>query len=97
MYSCVCVAGIVFITKRLPETKGKTLEEIERLFRGPAGGGQDGEADADADGRYFHNHDDEEREELDKRLEGLNEEDRVKVLERRLKKEKRREGNHGKV
>jgi sugar porter (SP) family MFS transporter len=30
LYSAVCVAGFVFILLRLPETKGKTLEEIER-------------------------------------------------------------------
>lgn len=29
VYACVCVAGFLFIFRRLPETKGKTLEEIE--------------------------------------------------------------------
>lgn len=29
MYATICVAGFVFIKFRLPETKGKTLEEIE--------------------------------------------------------------------
>jgi sugar porter (SP) family MFS transporter len=30
LYAAVCVAGFVFIQFKLPETKGKTLEEIER-------------------------------------------------------------------
>ena len=30
LYAAICVAGFVFILRRLPETKGKTLEEIER-------------------------------------------------------------------
>ena len=30
IYAAICVAGAVFIWKKLPETKGKTLEEIER-------------------------------------------------------------------
>ncbi|RPI26587.1 MAG: MFS transporter [Acidobacteria bacterium] len=30
LYAGVCVAGFLFIRLRLPETKGKTLEEIER-------------------------------------------------------------------
>lgn len=29
VYSLICVAGFVFIKNRLPETKGKSLEEIE--------------------------------------------------------------------
>lgn len=29
MYGIICVFGLVFIYKKLPETKGKTLEEIE--------------------------------------------------------------------
>ena len=32
IYSGVCVLGFVFIRFRLPETKGKTLEEIERAL-----------------------------------------------------------------
>lgn len=31
------VAGLVFLHRRLPETKGRTLEEIERSLRGQAG------------------------------------------------------------
>jgi sugar porter (SP) family MFS transporter len=31
LYACICVAGFVFILKKLPETKGKTLEEIEKM------------------------------------------------------------------
>lgn len=30
LYAGICVAGLVFITLKLPETKGKSLEEIER-------------------------------------------------------------------
>ncbi|MBR8536661.1 sugar porter family MFS transporter [Carboxylicivirga sediminis] len=30
LYGGICVAGWIFIFRRLPETKGKTLEEIER-------------------------------------------------------------------
>ncbi|WNH08209.1 MFS transporter [Thalassobellus suaedae] len=29
VYSFICVLGFVFIKKKLPETKGKSLEEIE--------------------------------------------------------------------
>jgi SP family sugar porter-like MFS transporter len=30
LYAAICVAGFVFIKLKLPETKGKTLEQIER-------------------------------------------------------------------
>lgn len=30
MYGIICVGGLVFIAKKLPETKGRTLEEIEK-------------------------------------------------------------------
>ena len=30
VYSAICAAGFVFILLRVPETKGKSLEEIER-------------------------------------------------------------------
>ena len=30
LYAAICAAGFVFIKRKLPETKGKTLEEIER-------------------------------------------------------------------
>jgi len=30
IYAAICVVGFLFIKKRLPETKGKTLEEIEK-------------------------------------------------------------------
>ena len=33
LYSGICLAGFFFIYKRLPETKGKTLEEIEKTFK----------------------------------------------------------------
>lgn len=32
IYSCICILGFVFIQFRLPETKGKTLEEIEQAL-----------------------------------------------------------------
>ncbi|MFZ0281591.1 MAG: MFS transporter, partial [Bacteroidales bacterium] len=30
LYGAICILGFLFIYKKLPETKGKTLEEIER-------------------------------------------------------------------
>jgi sugar porter (SP) family MFS transporter len=33
IYAAVCTAGFIFIKYRLPETKGKTLEEIEKLWQ----------------------------------------------------------------
>ncbi|MGH9327923.1 MAG: sugar porter family MFS transporter [Terriglobia bacterium] len=32
IYALICVSGFLFIKLRLPETKGKTLEEIEKLL-----------------------------------------------------------------
>lgn len=32
LYAIICVSGFLFILKKLPETKGKTLEEIESDF-----------------------------------------------------------------
>ncbi|QGY45732.1 sugar porter family MFS transporter [Maribellus comscasis] len=32
LYAFICVAGFLFILKKLPETKGKSLEEIEEHF-----------------------------------------------------------------
>ena len=32
VYGSICVAGFLFIKLRLPETKGRTLEEIERSW-----------------------------------------------------------------
>jgi sugar porter (SP) family MFS transporter len=32
IYAAICVAGFLFIRARLPETKGKTLEEIEKAL-----------------------------------------------------------------
>jgi hypothetical protein len=29
LYAAICVLGFVFILRKLPETKGRTLEEIE--------------------------------------------------------------------
>jgi sugar porter (SP) family MFS transporter len=34
IYAAICMAGFAFIKFRLPETKGKTLEEIETLWSG---------------------------------------------------------------
>jgi len=31
LYALICLAGFLFILKKLPETKGKTLEEIEKM------------------------------------------------------------------
>jgi SP family sugar porter-like MFS transporter len=33
LYGLVCVVGFIFIYQRLPETKGRTLEEIEQDFQ----------------------------------------------------------------
>jgi SP family sugar porter-like MFS transporter len=30
LYAVICLAGFVFIVFKLPETKGKTLEQIEK-------------------------------------------------------------------
>jgi hypothetical protein len=30
LYSFICLSGFLFILKKLPETKGKSLEEIEK-------------------------------------------------------------------
>lgn len=32
LYGCICLSGFMFILKRLPETKGKSLEQIEHDF-----------------------------------------------------------------
>jgi sugar porter (SP) family MFS transporter len=32
LYAVICVAGFIFIIKKLPETKGKSLEEIEKTI-----------------------------------------------------------------
>jgi SP family sugar porter-like MFS transporter len=32
IYGCICLLGFIFIFRRLPETKGKSLEEIENEF-----------------------------------------------------------------
>ncbi len=34
LYGAICAAGFIFIWRVLPETKGKTLEEIERIMMG---------------------------------------------------------------
>jgi MFS transporter, SP family, xylose:H+ symportor len=34
LYSAICASGFVFVWFRVPETKGKTLEEIERAMSG---------------------------------------------------------------
>lgn len=32
LYAAICLAGFIFIKLKLPETKGKTLEEVEEFF-----------------------------------------------------------------
>ena len=32
LYGFICMLGFLFILKKLPETKGKSLEEIEKEF-----------------------------------------------------------------
>jgi SP family arabinose:H+ symporter-like MFS transporter len=34
IYAAICIAGFVYIYYRLPETKGKTLEQIEKALIG---------------------------------------------------------------
>jgi len=34
VYAAICFGGFLFIRKKLPETKGKTLEEVEELLTG---------------------------------------------------------------
>jgi SP family sugar porter-like MFS transporter len=31
LYGLICFSGFLFILKKLPETKGKSLEEIEKM------------------------------------------------------------------
>jgi sugar porter (SP) family MFS transporter len=35
LYALICVGGFLFIRSRLPETKGRSLEEIEEVFKKP--------------------------------------------------------------
>ena len=39
LYAAICGAGFVFILRRVPETKGKSLEQIEREFQGEGSAG----------------------------------------------------------
>jgi hypothetical protein len=32
LYAIICVTGFIFIVARLPETRGKSLEEIEHML-----------------------------------------------------------------
>jgi len=36
LYALICLSGFLFILKKLPETKGKTLEEIEKTTLNPS-------------------------------------------------------------
>lgn len=33
LYSIICVLGFLFVLRKMPETKGKTLEEVEAFFK----------------------------------------------------------------
>ena len=33
LFACICVASVFFIIFFVPETQGKTLEEIENMFK----------------------------------------------------------------
>ncbi|KAG7489882.1 solute carrier family 2, facilitated glucose transporter member 8 [Solea senegalensis] len=37
LFACMCIVNVVFTMVFIPETKGKTLEQIEAIFRGAAG------------------------------------------------------------
>lgn len=37
LFSCMCIANVIFTMAFIPETKGKTLEQIEATFRGTSG------------------------------------------------------------
>jgi len=37
LYAAICAGGFLFIRQRLPETKGKSLEQIEQMFVADAG------------------------------------------------------------
>jgi len=36
LFAAICVAGFVFVLRFVPETRGKSLEEIEKTSRSPA-------------------------------------------------------------
>lgn len=59
LYAAICLLGVAFVYFKLPETKGRTLEEIQMHFEGRKGrrheqygnGDDDGPADAVDDGK----------------------------------------------
>lgn len=37
LFACMCILNVIFTMAFIPETKGKTLEQIEAIFRGTSG------------------------------------------------------------
>lgn len=42
-YGGICILGVLFVLTKVPETRGKTLEEIETYFKTGKGGGGAGD------------------------------------------------------
>lgn len=43
LYGGICVVGVLFVLTKVPETRGKSLEEIEEYFKTGKGGGAAGD------------------------------------------------------